>query len=156
MRVVAILLGVAAGGLVAVVSPAAAVTPPLHTHESVVVLQRYEPCGVVEGVRYDIHRTRFFGEDGSIVRSLLRIGFEGTLSIPRTGEVVEERGHQTITVEADGTFAFAGVGFNVHVPGEGVILLEAGRLVIDPDGNVTHQSANTALDLAAKVCGVLG
>jgi hypothetical protein len=153
MKVIALLSGVAA--VVSVLAPTAAATTPAHSHQTVPVSVVYEPCGVVEDVTYEIDRTRFFDE-GGVVRTLLRISFAGTLTVPRTGEVLTERGNQTIVIDADGTFSFSGVSFNVHVPGKGSILLEAGRLVIDAEGNVLHQSAQTTVDLEAKVCAVLG
>jgi hypothetical protein len=113
-------------------------------------------CAVAGIAEYTIRRTRFIAGDGNVVRTKLQISFEGTITVPRTGETVAERGHQTIVSEADGTFRFSGVSFNVHVPGAGVILLETGRLVLDAEGNVLKQSAKTSVDLAEKVCAALG
>lgn len=141
------LAAVAACSLVAL----AVAGPPERTEQVVPVTVVYQPCGAVESVTYAIRRTRF--EDGRIQ---LQVSFEGTITVPRTGETVAESGHQTLVVGADGTFAFSGVAFNVRIPGQGVILLEAGRLVFDPDGNVVQQSARTAADLAQKVCAALG
>ena len=131
-------------------------SPPTRSHQVVPVTTVYEPCGAVEEVTYTIDSTRYFDQNGNHVRTVAHVKFEGTITVPRTGETVAQRGSQRLEFLPDGTFEFSGVAFNVHVPGQGVILLEAGRLILDGDGNVVKQSAKTSVDLAAKVCGALG
>ena len=148
--------------LVALVSfPAvAAAVPPTRSEVDEDFEVVYEPCGLVEVGVHHRSFTTFLDQDGNAVRILEQVSFEGVITNPTTGETFVDRGHVTVTFKPDFTSAFTltGTVFNIRVPKEGLLLLDAGRLVADGDFNTVFQSAK-ALSFSetdAAVCEALG
>lgn len=122
-------------------SPYGAV-PPVHfsvdDHDTHVY-----PCGLVEEVEFHRSFTTFFDRDGNEAYTLERVSFEGVITNATTGETYLDRGHSIVRFEpgfATG-FTLNGIIYNIHAPREGLLLLSAGRLIVDGDFNTVFESA---------------
>jgi hypothetical protein len=120
----------------------------------------YRPCGLTEVGEFHRSFTTFYDRDGNEARTLEQVFFEGTITNPATGETFVDRGHNTVMFETGFVTGFTLVGtvYNIRVPSEGLLLLDAGRLVTDANFSPVFQSAK-ALSLAdaeAAVCAALG
>jgi hypothetical protein len=149
MRSIGLAALAAVAAAAALAAPAGA-EPPTHSSFDVAALFVHQPCGLVEGIVFHVRETEL--SDGSV---RAQVAYEGTITNPATGESWPERGHQTVVFRPDGSLEFSGTAYVITVPGEGLLLLEAGRLVLDADGNIVHASAQTAADVAAKLCAAL-
>ena len=85
---------------------------------------------------YVIRRTLVghLDQDGNLVRVVFNIWFDGTLTNSVTGESVRNWGHRMIVEDARTQTSSEAGGKRATAPGEGVILLDAGRLVLDWNG----------------------
>jgi hypothetical protein len=85
--------------------------------------------------------TTFFDEQGNPTRVTFHLPFHGTLTNEATGESVSA---DQVLVETDdleeGTISWLGLRFRVTFPGLGVVLLDAGKIVFDADGNVVFEA----------------
>lgn len=139
---------------------AAAAVPPTRSEveESFTVV--YEPCGLTEVGERHRSFTTFHDQDGREVRTLEQVFFEGTITNPTTGATFVDRGHATVMFEAGfaNGFTLLGTVYNVRVPGEGLVLLDVGRLVVDANFNPVFQSAKvlSLAEIDAAVCDALG
>ena len=85
--------------------------------------------------------TTFFDNEGNPIRVQLHLPFDGTLTNEASGTSVSAT--QDLIVVEDlvaGTTTFLGVRFRVNFPGLGYVLLDAGRVVFDADGNVIFKA----------------
>ncbi len=75
----------------------------------------------------------FYDRDGTPVRSQLHFTYAGTLTNVRTGESFSDRPDPQLYVFdfADETLTVTGLIFSINVPGEGVVALDAGKIVFD-------------------------
>ncbi|MEO6456836.1 MAG: hypothetical protein ABIO92_00970 [Chloroflexia bacterium] len=77
-----------------------------------------------------------FYENGSPVLQRRHINFEGTLYNAVTGYSVPYDGTWTRTQDfVENTVTYTGKRFQVQIPGQGVLALEVGRLVLDFSAN---------------------
>jgi hypothetical protein len=85
--------------------------------------------------------TTFFDEDANPTRVTFQLPFHGTLTNETTGESVsvDQVLQETDDLEA-GTVSFVGLRFRVTFPGLGVVLLDAGKIVFDADGNAVFEA----------------
>ena len=99
------------------------------------------PCGV-DGVRLqevvDVRETEFTDRDGEFVKATLHIRGTSTWTGPG-GDAVTEHWAWNGTMRMDGetvTFTENGNFWNVHQPGEGVVVHEKGRhiITVGPEG----------------------
>lgn len=68
------------------------------------------------------------------------------------GMSLTERVNFTIALDEDETLTFRGAVFNLHVPGVGVAMVEAGTVVFGPDGGVVRLAGlHQVLDGTANV-----
>ena len=104
-------------------------------------------CGVVEDTTAVIEGTAFFAADGTWLKDIIRFAYHASYTDPGTGETVAYRTRQVVEADPDDV-VFRGQGIFVRVAGEGAVLLDVGRLVINPaDGSTVFKSANAlALD----------
>ncbi len=85
--------------------------------------------------------TTYFDEEGNPTRLKFHLPFHGTLTNQATGESVSADQVLRVTVDLeDGTESDVGLRFRVAFPGLGVVLLDAGRIVFDADGNVVFEA----------------
>jgi hypothetical protein len=106
-----------------------------------------------------------YDRDGNLAKRVTRVtSLAGTFSNSDTGQSVEESGHFTIThdyltpgdLSTDQT-TFDGLFAKVVLPGNGIVLQDAGTIVFAPDGSVPreagfHQFQNSDL---AELCDAL-
>jgi hypothetical protein len=80
--------------------------------------------------------------DGSWIATTVRLRYTGVAVDPATGASVVLSARQVIA-EAPGTATSRGQGLFIRLPGDGVVLLDVGRLVFDPsDGSTLFSSAH--------------
>lgn len=81
--------------------------------------------------------TTFFDQAGNPVRVQVHVHYDGTLTNSETGLTLRDPSRLTITVDLqDGSVTETGLFYGITVPGEGIAVLDAGRIVFDADGNV--------------------
>jgi len=82
------------------------------------------------------HLTTYFGRSGSPERVTLHGVYNGLLTNPLNGKTLADAPSVPfITIDlASGVRTNIGTYWNVTLPGEGVIVIEAGRLVFDGEG----------------------
>ena len=97
-------------------------------------------CGTflaLEDFVEDVRVKTFFDNAGIPIRVQVHVNFNGTITNSETGRTVRDPGHHTVTIDLEeGTQTFAGMVFAITVPGEGIAVLDAGKVVFDAEGNV--------------------
>jgi hypothetical protein len=73
-----------------------------------------------------------------------------------TGFTLTDTHHFTDFVAADGQIKSVGVEWHLRDPSGKLVVVQAGQLVFDSDGNVLRFTPNTNPDLAAVGCPALG
>lgn len=145
-RVCLILL--AAAFAVAPVSTVLADKPVVYSEgeETVPYYEVPEPCN--EGLPSEFHiiqsftvkwrETLFFDNAGNPVRAQGHVMFSGTLTNSVTGTIITDAPDPQNWVYdfRDGTYAIHGLAWSINVPGEGIVLLDAGNIIFYPDGSV--------------------
>ena|SRR5215208_853185 len=85
--------------------------------------------------------TTYFDQNGNPTRMRVRWIIHGTLIHSGTGLTLRDQAAITTTTDlSSNTETITGVGFHYAVPGEGLIFLEVGRLVLGPNGNIQFQA----------------
>jgi hypothetical protein len=99
-------------------------------------------CGVVEDTLVTIEGTAYFAADGTWLKDIIRFSYAATYADPETGETLTSRMRQVVEANPD-NLVFKGQGTFIRAAGEGAVLLDVGRLVMDPgDGSTIFKSAN--------------
>lgn len=97
-------------------------------------------CGsflALEDFVEDIRVTTFFDNAGNAIQAQIHVNFNGVITNSVTGRTVRDPGHYTITIDLqEGTSTYTGLVFAITVPGEGIAVLDAGKVVFDAEGNV--------------------
>ena len=84
--------------------------------------------------------TTFFNKDEKPIRVQVHVTYDGTLTNSVTGFTLRDPSHLTLMENLqEGKTTQAGMAFAVTVPGEGLALLDAGKLVFDQEGNVIFE-----------------
>jgi hypothetical protein len=119
----------------------------------------------------DVDATRWYDRDGNLTRRIRTLLFRGSfLSDPATGKTIGYSQHNTDVddLAVPGDFAsstFTGHGhLNITVPGAGAVIVDAGRQVFDPAGNLEFSAGPTDLDsyfngltsVVGQLCAYLG
>lgn len=80
--------------------------------------------------------TTFFDNAGNATRMQIRWTIFGTLTQSVTGQTLRDQAAISLQVDlnTDRT-AIAGMNFHYAIPGKGLIFLDAGRIVVSPDGS---------------------
>ena len=122
-----------------VAAPAAANTTDRFTFDDVLV-DEYS-CGVVITTWVHAVGTAHLAADGTWLGTTIRFEYTGEASDPASGATIALTGRQIIK-EAPGNATLIGQGIFIRVAGQGVVLLDVGRLVFDPsDGSTLFASA---------------
>ena len=99
-------------------------------------------CGVVEETVATIQGTAYFAADGTWLKDILRFSYAATYTDPATGRAVSYRTRQVAEGNPD-NLVFRAQGLFVRSGGEGAVLLDVGRLVVNrDDGSTVFASAN--------------
>jgi pectate lyase len=85
--------------------------------------------------------TVFFDNAGNPIKMTAHIDETRTLTNLKTGYTLQAPGHFTNTVYLQtGTVTQVGVVFQITIPGQGTVGLDAGKLIVDAAGNVTFMA----------------
>jgi len=126
------------------------------------VAQRVYSCGVVETTTITGRGIASFDTDGTWISTLIQFTFDGTFTDPSTGRTIHQTSRQVLS-EKGGIVALRGQGLFLRLPGEGVVLLDVGRLVVDVNDGSTQFATPKALRIDdpdagatadAAVCGM--
>ena len=100
-------------------------------------------CGsflALEDFVEDVRVTTFFDNAGNPIQVQVHSNFNGILTNSVTGRTLRDPGHFTILLDLqEGTTTFVGLVFGITVPGEGIAVLDAGKVVFDAEGNVIFE-----------------
>ena len=101
--------------------------------------------------------TTFFDQNGNATRMRIRFVYFGTLTHSGTGLVLRDQSTVNITTDVStNTTKNVGVGFHYSIPGEGLIFVEAGQIIIGPDGSILFQPGqHDAIDGFGLLCEAL-
>jgi hypothetical protein len=123
--------------LALMVGPVAAATPDRATWQDSYTVQH--DCDVVESTTVTVSEKAFF-EDGDWVRSVLHFTYVSVYAGP-TGKTYAATTNQNVTVTPDQA-SLSGQGTLLRGAG-GVLVMDAGRLVLELSGTTIFASANT-------------
>ena len=84
----------------------------------------------------DVRVTTFYDNAGNPIQDSVYIKFTGTLTNPLNGKTLTDTDSYTVFFDENGITG-VGLTFHMRIPGGGVAVLDAGRLFIDNDGNLT-------------------
>lgn len=99
-------------------------------------------CGVVEDTTAAIEGAAYFDAEGNWLKDVLRFSYDSSFTDSATGETITYTNRQVVTANPE-TISLMGQGIFVRAPG-GAVLLDVGRLVIDPaDGSTVFKSARS-------------
>jgi hypothetical protein len=127
--------------LVVLASPASAVKPQPFFEEFEDVFTDTESCDFPIDVSFvgSLSGLEFFDRDGNLVRVQAHGSDVGTITNPANGKAATGVDHwlEVFDVES-GESAILGLFFHLNFPGAGVVLIDAGHIRFDADGNVVH------------------
>jgi len=84
--------------------------------------------------------TTYFDQSGAATRMRIRWVIHGSLTHSLSGLTLRDQSTLNITTDlSTGTQRVVGVGFHYAIPGEGLIWLDAGQLIVGPDGSILFQ-----------------
>jgi hypothetical protein len=143
--------------------PAAAAIEP--THQRFEVTRHIDPFVTCSGFNvigdFTVEREdmTFFNSSGTPIEMVIHAHFVGTLTNSITGKSLSDDGSRIITFDLlNNTVTNTGLNLKVVVPGQGIIVIDAGRIVRDAAGNITfeagpHDFVNNALQ--GPLCAAL-
>jgi hypothetical protein len=98
-------------------------------------------CGVVEDSTATIEGTAYFDAEGAWIKDIMRFTYDASYTDPNTGTTIEYTTRQVVVATPD-HLTFLGQGAFVRAAGSGAVLLDVGRLTVDPaDGSTVFRSA---------------
>jgi hypothetical protein len=97
-----------------------------------------------------------FSADGALIRVDDHVSFSGVITNNDTGATYRDPGHALNRFDVEtGVFTQAGLVYNITIPGQGVVALDAGVISFDPFGNVTIHGPHEVFN-GLDLCEVLG
>jgi hypothetical protein len=127
---------------------ALAIAAPAAANEAVRWDDTYEigntfTCGVVEDTTAVLEGTTFFAADGTWLKDIIRFSYAASYTDPATGTTISYRTRQIVEANPE-NIVLRAQGIFVRAGGAGAVLLDVGRLVIDPvDGSTILKSAKS-------------
>jgi hypothetical protein len=125
--------------------PTAAALEP--THQRFEVTRHIDPYVTCSGFNvignFSVERDdmTFFDSSGTPIKMVIHAHFVGTLTNSVTGKSLSDDGSRIITFDlTNNTITNTGLNLKVVVPGQGIIVIDAGRIVRDAAGNVTFEA----------------
>jgi hypothetical protein len=104
----------------------------------------------------DLRWSTFFDRDGNPARLQAQVYWRGVATNSVTGKAIADRANYVIVFDLKiGTQTYHGVGYHWVIPGEGVVVLDAGTFVVDAGGNVVFMSAEQGHDWITQGGAVL-
>jgi hypothetical protein len=102
--------------------------------------------------------TLFFDAHGDVLRDELHLFVAAVWRNAGSGKTVTESDHVHNVIYADESFAIMGLNFHLSLPDGRTVLIDAGELIVGPDGDLTFEAGNhQATDGAfAALCSALG
>jgi hypothetical protein len=101
-----------------------------------------------------IEVTAFYNVAGNLQRSIAHYSFTGTLTNALSGKTLPYEGHATRTIDlVANTNKFTGEIARVHVPGQGIVVLNAGLRLFESDTGPAIERGTRELD--AQLCSLL-
>jgi hypothetical protein len=95
-----------------------------------------------------IQVTTFFDNSGEAIRMLITVNFTGVITRSDSGATFVDRVADTDVIDmVDGTITAAGSKFKIHIPGEGIVALTAGRQVRDASGQTIFSAGPADIDV---------
>ena len=123
---------------------AAAIEP---THQRFEVTRHFDPFVTCSGFNvigdFTVERDdmTFFNSSGTPIEMVIHAHFVGTLTNSVTGKSLSDDGSRTITFDLlNQTVTNTGLTLKVVAPGQGIIVIDAGRIVRDAAGNITFEA----------------
>ncbi len=130
-----ILSGVFAAVLALAAFTTAFAVPPVHKivhFEGALDLVDCEDFMVLPEYVTDARITTFFDRDGNPSRLHVQVPMEFTLTNTVTGESLSDKHHYLRIFDIkEGTHTFVGLLWSVTIPGKGIVVLDAGRFIVD-------------------------
>lgn len=137
---------------------AAWAAPPIRFSFDVPFDQVYAPCGLHETGTFHFEVTSHVDASGIETFSIWQVYFDGVITNETTGETWVDAGHIVLHISDGGeSRAFTGAVYTITRPGEGILLLSAGRLINNAAfETVFHSARSIPLDETdAAVCAAL-
>ena len=95
-------------------------------------------ASVIVNLQGEMRVNAFYNEMGQLELLKRHISYSGTLSSPVTGISVPHEGNATLTIDfLDNTTTITGLYHATVLPGQGVVFLDAGIVVVEADGTVS-------------------
>lgn len=125
--------------------PTAAALEP--THQRFEVTRHINPFVTCSGFNvigdFSVERDdmTFFDASGTPIKMVIHAHFVGTLTNSVTGASLSDDGSRIITFDLpNNTVTNTGLNLKVVVPGQGILVIDAGRIVIDAAGDITAEA----------------
>ena len=101
--------------------------------------------------------TTYFDQSGNPTLMKVRFVIHGTLTHSLTGLTLRDQATLNITTDlSTNTEKNVGVGFHYSIPGEGLIWLQAGQIIVGPDGSILFQAGQAdAIEGFGSLCEAL-
>lgn len=135
MKTRVILSGVLAAILVLVAFTTAFAVPPVHETKRYVGSWAPIDCTgfqVVAAYTVDVRSTTFFDKDGNPIRAQVHVPLTWTLTNSKDDRVLTHtNNYMRISNLKEGLHTYVGVLWHLTIPGRGVVILDAGRLIVD-------------------------
>jgi len=137
--------------------PTAAAMEP--SHQRFEVTRHFDPFVTCSGFNvigdFSVERddVTFFDSSGTPIKMVIHAHFVGTLTNSVTGKLLSDDGNRIITFDLpNNTVTNTGLNLKVVVPGQGILVIDAGRIVIDAAGNITFEAGPHDFDNNALQC----
>jgi metal-dependent HD superfamily phosphatase/phosphodiesterase len=116
--------------------------PQIQTFKEVYTDNVLVNCGdfsIIENAVTTVRVTTFFDDQGNSVRRIIHFTYSGTYTNSVTGKILTDTPDPQTYIRdyVNGTTAGHGLVFRITVPGEGIVLLDAGTVIFNADGTVT-------------------
>ena len=147
--------------IIPAVSPAAAAQPEATPFREVITNRVVGNCDgfdIIENAEIEGRETTYFDRDGKPSRISIHGHYSWTLTNSVTGEFLVDAPDPILAVidfERE-TFALKGLHYRITVPGQGIVVLDAGTATFYADGTVVaHGPAPDYEQLPALLCSLL-
>jgi hypothetical protein len=130
------------------VIPASAAAPDIFRFEEEFSYQVQCDGFTLDGEGTDQIRVAiFYDQEGNPVRTVLNVRYDGTLTHSLTGETWRDPQYAMIQSDLlNDTHSFVGLIYRITVPGKGVVVIDAGRIVFSEAGVIFEAGPHQVLN----------